>query len=337
MSNVLSTEKREQVVALGRLGWPLRRIEQTTGVRRETASAYLRAAGIPIRPPGSWGRRPAKPANEVTTDPEAENPVLAESSAPPPSPPSGSSCEPYRETIQQALERGRNAMAIWQDLVTDHGFAGSYESVKRFVRKLRGVRSPEAVGIIQTGAGEEAQVDYGTGPMARDPKTGKYRRTRLFVMTLGYSRKSVRLLTFKSSSRIWAQLHETAFRRLGGTPRLIVLDNLREGVIVPDHYDPTLNPLFRDVLTHYGVVAMPCRVRDPDRKGKVESGVGHAQKTPLKGQRFESLDQAQGYLDRWEVRWADTRIHGTTKRQVAAMFAEEKPSLNPTSAVRQVW
>ena len=76
-------------------------------------------------------------------------------------------------------------MAIWQDLVTDHGFVGSYESVKRFVRKLRGVRSPEAVGIIQTGAGEEAQVDYGTGPMVRDPKTGKYRRTRLFVMTLG--------------------------------------------------------------------------------------------------------------------------------------------------------
>ena len=165
--------------------------------------------------------------------------------------------------------------------------------------------------------------------MVRDPKTGKYRRTRLFVMTLGYSRKSVRLLTFKSSSHIWAELHETAFRRLGGSPRYIILDNLREGVIVSDYYDPTLNPLFKDVLAHYGVVAMPCRVRDPDRKGKVESGVGHAQKTPLKGQRFESLDLAQAYLDRWETRWADTRIHGTTKRQVAAMFAEEKPSLLP--------
>ena len=351
MSNVLSTEKREQVVALGRLGWPLRQIEQTTGGRRETASGYLRAAGIPIRPPGSWGRRPAKPANEVTTDPAAvsgvaegvgssdiskpanevttdpaaENPIPAGSS----SPPSSSSCEPYRETIEQELERGRNAMAIWQDLVSDHGFAGSYEAVKRFVRKLRGVRSPEAVGIIQTGPGEEAQVDYGTGPMVRDPKTGKYRRTRLFVMTLGYSRKAVRLLSFKSSSRIWAQLHETAFRRLGGTPRLIILDNLREGVIDAEYYDPTLNPLFKDVLAHYGVVAMPCRVRDPDRKGKVESGVGHAQKTPLKGQRFESLELAQAYLDRWEARWADTRIHGTTKRQVATMFALEKPSLKP--------
>ena len=109
-------------------------------------------------------------------------------------------------------------MGIWQDRVSDQGFAGSYESVKRFVRKLRGVTGPTAAGIIQTGPGEEAQVDYGTGPMVRDPKTGKYRRTRLLVMTRGYSRKSVRLLCFKSSSRVWAELHETAFRRLGAVP-----------------------------------------------------------------------------------------------------------------------
>jgi hypothetical protein len=74
---------------------------------------------------------------------------------------------------------------------------------------------------------------------------------------------------------------------------------------------------------------LPCRVRHPDRKGKVESGVAHAQKTPLKGLRFDSLEEAQAYLDHWEERWADTRIHGTTKRQVAAMFAEERPALLP--------
>ena len=165
--------------------------------------------------------------------------------------------------------------------------------------------------------------------MVRDPQTGKYRRTRLFVMTLGYSRKAVRLLVFRSSTRTWTELHETAFRRLGGSCRVLVLDNLKEGVLTPDIYDPTLNPLFKDVLAHYGVVALPCRVRDPDRKGKVEAGVAHAQKTPLKGQRFESLEEAQTYLDNWETRWADTRIHGTTKRQVAAMFAEEKPALLP--------
>jgi hypothetical protein len=149
----------------------------------------------------------------------------------------------------------------------------------------------------------------------------------LFVLTLGYSRKSVRLLTFRSSSQTWAELHEKAFRRLGGVTRVVVLDNLREGVLAPDIYDPALNPLYRDVLQHYNTAALPCRAGDPDRKGKVERAVGHAKNTPLKGQRFESLQQAQAYLDQWEERWADTRIHGTTKRQVAAMFAEEKPAL----------
>src|SRR5476649_532376 len=163
--------------------------------------------------------------------------------------------------------------------------------------------------------------------MVRDPDSGKYRRTRLFVLTLGCSRKSVRLLAFRSSARVWAELHEKAFRRLGGSPRVVVLDNLREGVLSPDFYDPGVNPLYRDVLTHYGVTALPCKVRDPDRKGKVESGVNHAQMTPLKGKKFESLEEAQAYLDHWEERWADTRIHGRTKRQVAAMFAEEKPFL----------
>src|SRR5690349_2599788 len=73
------------------------------------------------------------------------------------------------------------------------------------------------------------------------------------------------------------QLHEQAFRRLGGSTATVVLDNLREGVITPDVYDPLINPLYRDVLAHYGVVALPCRVRDPDRKGKVESGIAHTQ------------------------------------------------------------
>jgi hypothetical protein len=75
--------------------------------------------------------------------------------------------------------------------------------------------------------------------------------------------------------------------------------------------DPTLNPVYADMLRHYGVV------------------VGHAQKTPLKGMRFEGPEEAQAYLDHWEARWADTRIHGTTKRQVAAMFAEKRSALLP--------
>ena len=283
-------------------------------------SAVGDAVGVPddgsFPGPGD-ARTQAEPQPE--TRPGATTPAHATASV----------CEPYRELIIAALARGRNAMGIWQDLVDGHGFAGGYDTVKRFVAKLRGHASPEARVVIETAPGEEAQVDWGTGPMVLDPATGKYRKTRLFVMTLGCSRKAVRFIVFKSSTQVWAELHEQAFRRLGGAARVVVLDNLKEGVSHPDIYDPTINPLFRDVLKHYGAVALPCRVRDPDRKGKVESGVGHAQKTPLKGQKFESLEAAQKYLDHWEATWADKRIHGTTKRQVATMFAEEQPALLP--------
>lgn len=361
MSNVLSDEKKSQVVALGGLGWSLRRIEEQTGVRRETTGAYLRAAGIAVRKPGGvvsvWNPKPAttegvstdsesKPATTegVSTDPDSKPAISgpgvstdfdaaerpgSEPVGPriPGRAPNGSACEPFRDLIEEALLRGRNAMAIYQDLVDDHGFQARYSSVKRFVLGLRGSAPLEARVVITTAPGEEAQVDYGgDGPMVRDSVTGKYRRTRLFVMTLGYSRKSVRLIVPRSSTQVWAELHERAFRRLGGSTRIVVLDNLREGVVKPDIYDPTLNPLYRDALAHYGAIAVPCRVRNPDRKGKVESAVGHAQQK-LRGLRFESIEEAQTYLDRWEERWADTRIHGTTKRQVSVMFAEEKPAL----------
>lgn len=337
MANVLGEERQQQILALGRLGWSLRRIETATGVRRETASAYLKAAGIVVRGPRqvvlaakpatagsvSTDYAPPKPASseEVSTDPATQNS--------PSRSPTASACEPYRDEIEQALRIGRNATAIYQDLVSQRGFTAKYASVKRFVRKLSARPSLEAHPVIPTQPGEEGQVDYGQGPMVRHPETGKYVRTRLFVFTLAHSRKSVRLLTFRSSSRIWAELHEQSFRRLGGVTRTVVLDNLREGVLKADIYDPTLNPLYVDVLKHYGATALPCKVADPDRKGKVESGVGHAQRTPLKGLRFETLEAAQRYLDEWEERWADTRIHGTVKRQVAAMYAEERPFLLP--------
>src|SRR6266851_7842530 len=113
MSNVLSEAKKQQVIALGRLGWPLRRIEQETGVRRETAGAYLKAAGIGVRPPRMWGRRPpAKPANEneVTTgfgvelsDSRPKDPKRALST---------SFCEPFRDAIELSLSRDRNAAPV---------------------------------------------------------------------------------------------------------------------------------------------------------------------------------------------------------------------------------
>jgi hypothetical protein len=174
MSNVLDDEKQQQIVALGRLRWTFRRIQAATGVGRETVGGYLRAAGVTVRARGRPGEGVAKPAisGEVSTDSRRSKPAIAgavsadTAHAAATRAPSASACEPYRELITEALQRGRNAVAIWQDLVDDHGFPARYASVRRFVVALRGAAPAEARVVITTAPGEEAQVDYGGDGLA---------------------------------------------------------------------------------------------------------------------------------------------------------------------------
>ena len=126
------------------------------------------------------------------------------------------------------------------------------------------------------------QVDYGTGPMVRDPDSGKYRRTRLFVLTLGCSRKCVRLLAFRTSARVWPELYEKAFRRLGGSPRVVVLDNLREGVLSPDFYDSALNQ--GRVATEHS----PTYKRTPGFLAIATLSIRHPFDLPISSSRFTS-------------------------------------------------
>ncbi len=289
-----------------------REIERVTGISRHTIRAYQqRFAAEQSNCPG------------VATGSEAVASQIA-----PPRPPASLSvatslCEPHREFIDAQLRLRRNAMAIYQDLVDHHGFAGQYNSVKRFVAKLRH-KVPEQFDRLSFLPGEEMQVDYGEGAPTRVAGSERYRKPRLFVATLRYSRASFRCVVWKSSQRVWAELHERAFRHFGGCPQYVVLDNLKEGVLTPDLYEPELNKVYAATLAHYGVVADPARVRDPNRKGTVEHAIGHTQSTALKGRRFESLEAQNEFLAHWERNWAAKRIHGTERRQVQAMFEEEE-------------
>lgn len=252
--------------------------------------------------------------------------------APPGSPASCvSACAEHREWIEGQVTLGRNAMSIYQDLVEQHGFEHAYNSVKRFVAKLR-VRDPERFDVLEFLPGEEAQVDFGKG--APTLYRGRYRRPWLFVMTLKYSGKSYRTCVWKADQETWARLHEEAFHAFGRCPQYVVLDNLKAGVLKPDIYEPTLNPVYAAMLAHYGVVADPCRVADPNRKGTVENAIQHTQSTALKGRRFEALEAQNAWLAHWEERWAAPRIHGRKKRQVLEMFLEEKEALRELPATR---
>lgn len=320
--NVLKPHLRTTVATLLDKGVSQREIHRTTGIDRKTIRRYARLH--------SACPDPDKDVSKGSTTENVATGSETRSDQNPPSRPPGpsavapkharSACEPHREWIQEQVRLGRNAMAIYQDLVERWGFTHRYNSVKRCVRGLKR-KDPEQYDRLEFVPGEEAQVDYGQGALTLTTGgAAKYRRPRLFVMTLKYSGRAFRKVVWKSSKQTWCRLHEEAFRYFGGCTQYVCLDNLKEGVIGPDLYDPDLNALYAAVLKHYGVAADPARVADANRKGTVENAVKYTQDTALKGRRFDSIEAQNDWLRHWEERWAAPRIHGRAKRQVETMF-----------------
>ena len=326
--NVLKPEQQAAMITLLKKNVSQREISRNTGIDRKTIRKYIRRSdpgSIQILPPVAISKSPT-PATGSVNNPPPRPPAFSEATEPIPFH-ARSACEPHRQWIETQIRLGRNAMSIYQDLVEKFNFNQKYNSVKRFVRKLKH-KTPKQFDRLEFLPAEECQVDYGKGALTMGP-SGTYRRPRLFVMTLKYSRRSFRKVVWKSGKEIWSKLHEEAFRYFGGCVQYVVLDNLKEGVIKPDIYEPDLNPVYAAMLNHYGVVADPARVRDPNRKGTVESAIQHTQDTGLKGRRFDTIEEQNQWLMHWEEAWASKRIHGRTKRQVEQMFQEEKPYLHP--------
>lgn len=327
--NVLKPHKRNDVLALVRAKISYREIERRLGVRRETVARYAQEAGLCEEKPKAATLTEVATGFVVQNRPaEATRPPAFWEVLPVRAPKRAqSACVPHQKWIEDQVLLGRNAVAIYQDLAERFGFTHRYNSVKRFVRSLKR-KAPEVYDVLEFLPGEEAQVDYGQGALTLHPKTGRYRRPRLFVMTLRYSRRSFRKVVWESSKITWARLHEEAFRYFGGCTQYVVLDNLKEGVLKSDIYLPQLNATYAAMLAHYGVVADPARVQDPDRKGTVEKAIDHTQSTCLKGLKFNSIDEQNERLRDWEQNWASKRVHGRAKRQVEEMFQEERPHLN---------
>jgi len=243
-----------------------------------------------------------------------------------------SACEPYRQVILEKLEQGLSGQRIYQDL-RGEGFDHEYHSVRRFVAKLRGAR-PLPFRRMECGAGEEAQVDFGTGAWIELP-TGKRRRSHVFRIVLSYSRKGYSEAVYRQTTEDFIRCIENAFWHFGGVPKVLVIDNLKAAVKHPDWYDPELNPKVQSFCEHYGVTILPTKPRTPRHKGKIESGVGYVQDNGLKGHRFTTLEGENGHLAQWETNVADTRIHGTIRKQVGKLFGEvERRALQPLPVER---
>jgi len=241
-------------------------------------------------------------------------------------------CEAFKELIEGWCQARLSAQRIYQDLVSLHGFTGSYQSVKRFVRKIEAA-NPLPFRRMECEPGDEAQVDFGLGAWVVDAE-GKRRRPHLFRLVLSHSRKGYGEVVWRQTSESFIRCLENAFRAFGGVPATVVIDNLKAGVIRADWFDPELNPKLEEFARHYGTAILPSKPAMPRHKGKVEAGVKYAQNNAVKGRSFASLAAQNLHLAEWERTVADTRIHGTTRQQVGKVFlALEQPALRPLPAM----
>ncbi len=332
--NRLEVSLQQTIITLAQRGWSQRRIARELAVDRETVKRYAPPAKPASNPTaGSEAAKPASGENPTTgSDPlitaaEAPKPATNPTAGFSPGPPSR--CEPHREVIAAALERGLTAQRIHQDLCAEHGFTGSYESVKRFVRRM-GATLPLPFRRLECAPGEEMQVDFGQGAWVE--ADGKRRRPHLFRAVLSHSRKGYSEVVWRQDTETFIRCCENAFRHFGGVTRTTVVDNLKAAVLDPDWFDPNLNPKMADFARHYGTVVVPTQPARPEHKGKIEAGVKYAQNNALRGRSFASLAEQNIFLADWERRVADTRIHGTVRQQVSAMFERERAVLVPLPA-----
>ena len=352
--NRLKMADVQSILTLHSRGWSRRRIARELGVDRETVGRYVRLSALaqpqvvsgqnqPEAPAGAPGIGPgASAALAIQNQPEAppgsaklatggsaelaadgsttEGQVVAAGSR--------SRCEAWRQVIVQKLAQGHTAQRIYQDLAGEHGYAGSYYSVLRLVRKLSSV-CEHPCRRMECEPGQEAQVDFGRGAPIRSSE-GKRRTSWVFRIVLSHSRKGYSEAVGRQTTDDFLRSLENAFAHLGGVPRTLVIDNLRAAVKRADWFDPELCPKVASFARHYGMAVLPTRPYTPRHKGKIENGIKYVKSNALKGRTFASLAEQNAHLLEWETQVADRRIHGTTRKQVAAVFEEsERPALLP--------
>jgi len=323
MVNSIKVVMRDAILGLWRQGWSYRRIARELGVHRKTVARHVRLAkeGSKWPNPTAGTDRPTEAECGTCQSPPAGG-------SPPGRSGPASRCGPFREIVVEKLDAGLSAQRIWQDLVADHGFAASYESVKRFCRRL-GAKRELPFRRIEVEPGAECQVDFAKGAPVMTSR-GRRRRPHVLRVVLSFSRRGYSRGVWKQTTDEFLGALEDSFWHFGGVPKTVVTDNLKAAVTKADWFDPELNPKIEVFARHYGTTILPTKPYTPRHKGKIEAGVKYVQSNALKGKAFENLEEHNRHLLDWETDVADLRIHGTTRKQVLKLFEEsERAALLP--------
>ena len=306
-------------------GRPLRQIARSLGVDRNTIRKYIKLAvslgyrqGETSFSPKEWSAILRKHASGLV-DPASRSRVFAEIAR-------------YHDAIVAGLESNR-ASTVWQRLHDEQGLQASLRSFRRYLHRYLPNRSKRLQPTVlrdDPPPGQEAQVDFGYLGLWKDPGRENRRRLWAFVMILSHSRHMFVCAVHKMDQQAWLESHVKAFAFFGGVPKILVIDNLKAGVLKPDLYDPVINRGYAELAAHYDVLIDPCRAGHPKDKPRVERPMAYIRDSFFAGRTFHSLREMNEAAEKWCLCVAGERIHGTTRQRPLDLFQRvEMSTLRP--------
>lgn len=239
---------------------------------------------------------------------------------------------PYKEQVESWLSDGVQCKTIYQALVRNHQFRGSYSSVYRYACKIRAKQTPKATVKLDFAPGEAAQIDFGTGPKLIDPRTGKPIKTWFFLMTLAFSRHQYAEVVLNQKVATWLECHRRAFEFFGGVVDRLIIDNAKCAITKACYHDPVVQRAYAECAEGYGFKIDALPPREPQMKGRVESGIKYLKRNFMPLREFVDLQDANRQLQEWILNEAGNRKHGTTTQKPLSLFAIEKPLLRALPA-----
>lgn len=233
---------------------------------------------------------------------------------------------PYHAKIEEWVMQGIQASTIYAHLQQVHGFKGSYSIIQRHIKMLKGKQKP-ATTILDFRPAEAAQVDFGQGPKLIDERTGEETKTWIFVIVLCWSRHMYAEIVYHQDVMTWLACHRRAFEWFNGVPGKIIIDNAKCAITKACYHNPCVQRAYGECASGYGFIISPCPPYDPQKKGRVESGVKYVKNRFVPLRQFRNLTDANQQLRHWLMEEAGQRIHGSTYEKPLVLFEIEQSQL----------
>jgi transposase len=293
---MLRVEQKITIKTLHELGTPKKKIAKELGISKNTVKKYIKEIEV------------------------SEKNIFKTSVS------KTSKVDEYKKLILKwlCLDPKLSNLRIWEKLKEEASFSYGYDSVRRYVRKLRFKENiypyiPEGI------AGEEAQVDFGYIGFLLDPYTNKKRKAWVFCMRLIYSRYDYYKIVFDQKVSTFIECHINAFRYFGGVPRRVKIDNLKSAILEASFYQPVYQNEYLALSQHYKYLIEPCRVYKPKDKAFVENGIKYVKHNFIAGRSFSDINDCNNQLKHWMKEKAK-RVHGTTRKIPLNVFLDEEKS-----------